>query len=405
MMPKLKAIKPLQRENKYIPIPARHALLLEYYQFKSIPHDSRQPNALRHLCEKYGVHRNYPAALAKRAEKEKAMTKGVTLCDRSRSGRPPKLPQGKLKEVKDLARANKYLLPATELAKRVGGVSKSSICNMITKEKWRTTSFRSKPRLTDQHKAKRVEWATENQNQLWRDYVDIDEKYFTTVPLNRRIKVPPGEVAPRVPLQSKSNIKKLMVLCAVAKPRPEHKFDGKIGIWRIQTEKVAKKNSKLHKAGDHYKVDGTMDAMSFRNLMIQKVLPAIRRKMRWSSRITVQMDNAKPHVGKGNLKVLQKAGKGVHSKTRQVEIVCQPPQSPDTNILDLSIFRSLSTRVSKSRTTAVESDLNGLMSSVRLAYRQLPTETLEKAWSMKKRVLGSINLANGDNDYVLPHSK
>ncbi len=401
---KLSPLASPQQKSRYLSVPKRHELLLEYTKLTAIPRSLRPPNAVQQLCNKFGVERTYAAHLANRAKTEAVKGMGISLQDKPRSGRPPKLTAAKKEEIKKIARDHKFLLPSSQLARKVGGISKSTICNLINDQGWRETSLRSRPLLSQKHKETRLKWALQNRNQEWNAYVDIDEKYFESVPLNTRIRVPPGEPTPRVPVVSRSNVKKLMVLSAVARPRPDYGFDGKIGIWRITTTKVAKRKSKNHAAGDAYEVDGTMDAASFRRLMFQKVLPTVRRKMKWTSSIVIQMDNAKPHIGRGNIPALLKAGKGVHRTTRKVSVVCQPPQSPDTNVLDLCLFRSLSKRLASTRTNALEADLEGMMESLKKIWNALPADTLDRAYKTKTRVLESIINLNGDNDYVLPHA-
>ena len=47
---------------------------------------------------------------------------------------------------------------------------------------------------------------------------------------------------------------------------------------------------------------------------------------------TVQLDNARPHVGKDNIQILNDFG---DTMTPEITIICQPPQSPEVNVNDL----------------------------------------------------------------------
>ena len=239
----------------------------------------------------------------------------------------------------------------------------------MCKEKWRKASLLSRPALTEGHRQARLDWALVNREKEWTDYVDIDEKYFETVPLRRRTRVPPGELGVKQRVLSKSNVKKVMVLVAVARPRPEHEFDGKIGVWRVTKQMTAQRNSKNHIAGETYEVDASMTAQIFRQLVITKLIPTIRRKMRWATQVTVQMDNAPPHVGEGNLEALQLAGIPVGKASCRVSFVCQPPMSPDTNVLDLALFRSMSTAVFPFRINSSEHDVDGLFHTIHTSKR------------------------------------
>eukprot|EP00600_Ochromonadales_sp_CCMP1393_P003869 CAMPEP_0174994192 /NCGR_PEP_ID=MMETSP0004_2-20121128/23492_1 /TAXON_ID=420556 /ORGANISM="Ochromonas sp., Strain CCMP1393" /LENGTH=63 /DNA_ID=CAMNT_0016248387 /DNA_START=118 /DNA_END=306 /DNA_ORIENTATION=+ len=54
--------------------------------------------------------------------------------------------------------------------------------------------------------------------------------------------------------------------------------------------------------------------------------------------ITIQHDGAKPHTDKGNPELLMQAG---IQDGWKIQFLVQPPQSPDLNKLDLSLFASL----------------------------------------------------------------
>ena len=46
-----------------------------------------------------------------------------------------------------------------------------------------------------------------------------------------------------------------MIICVTARPSTEHRFDGLIGVWRIQSDYQAQRSSVNHERGDLYKVD------------------------------------------------------------------------------------------------------------------------------------------------------
>ena len=48
-----------------------------------------------------------------------------------------------------------------------------------------------------------------------------------------------------------------MTICATARPSTELKFDGLIGLWRIQSDYQAQRSSVNHKRGHLYKVHCT----------------------------------------------------------------------------------------------------------------------------------------------------
>jgi hypothetical protein len=58
--------------------------------------------------------------------------------------------------------------------------------------------------------------------------------------------------------------------------------------------------------------------------------------------VIIQQDGASPHVGRGNIEYFNQEGRKDGWK---IQVVTQPPQSPDLNVNDLGFFRSLKCRV------------------------------------------------------------
>ena len=117
-------------------------------------------------------------------------------------------------------------------------------------------------------------------------------------------------VSPPLFLTSKTQIPKVMFLAAVGFPRPDHSFNGQIGIWEIMEEGVAKKNSKYHSKGDVYLVNSNLNGKSFALLLKEKVVPQILNRVgHWAKRIIIQMDSAGGHSILENLGELNQWGK------------------------------------------------------------------------------------------------
>ncbi|XP_042001765.1 uncharacterized protein LOC121751115 [Salvia splendens] len=77
-----------------------------------------------------------------------------------------------------------------------------------------------------------------------------------------------------------------------------------------------------------------------RDCLIQKIIPAIKAK--WpvgaSKDIYIQQDNATPHITAMDADFQVVA----NSDGFKIHLICQPPNSPDTNILDLGFLGQFS---------------------------------------------------------------
>lgn len=192
-----------------------------------------------------------------------------------------------------------------------------------------------------------------------------------------------------------------MFLCAVAKPIPEKQFNGLIGMWRIGDKSFAKRTSKNRPAGTPLLQDATMTSSRFYDMMTQLVLPAVKSKMSFAQSIVIQMDNARPHTGQKNQDALQRFVEGSRWRGPRVRFVCQPPQSPDTNVLDLCVFRSLSARVRPLTRFINEFDADALETACLREFRKFDGPTLTKSWETKRKVLRLIVQHVGGNGFKL----
>jgi hypothetical protein len=84
-----------------------------------------------------------------------------------------------------------------------------------------------------------------------------------------------------------------------------------------------------------------------------------------------------------------------------LQIKCQPPKSPDLNVLDLSFFNAIQSLQYQKRAYSVDS----LIDAVKEAFAEVQVRTLEKCFSTLQAVMEQIMLARGGNDYDLPRVK
>jgi hypothetical protein len=110
-------------------------------------------------------------------------------------------------------------------------------------------------------------------------------------------------------------------------------FDGKLGIWPFTKVELVVRGSRNRPAGTT--VTKTIDSVTnveHRQFLIEELLPAIRDNWPRSGRsIRIQQDNARPHILPTDPAfVAAFTTMGLNN-----ELVCQPPNSPDLNVLDL----------------------------------------------------------------------
>ena len=84
----------------------------------------------------------------------------------------------------------------------------------------------------------------------------------------------------------------------------------------------------------------SITADQYCDTLIDHVLPAIKTK--WpgnlsDTRIKIQQDSARPHIAPSDKEFLHKT----FEMRLNVDLVFQPPNSPDLNVLDLGFFNTI----------------------------------------------------------------
>ena len=127
-------------------------------------------------------------------------------------------------------------------------------------------------------------------------------------------------------------------------------------------------------------------------------MPAIREKFPSVSKdhkIRIQQDNARPHAKSGDM-TINAAGK---EDGWDISLTCQPPNSPDLNVLDLGYFKAIQSIQHQMCPATVDE----LIQCVRDAYWQQPIETTENVFLSLQKVMECIMVEKGGNKYTLPH--
>jgi len=253
-------------------------------------------------------------------------------------------------------------------------VGRSSVYRAVKLAKGKVGHLRVVPLLTFKHKAARLDWS---RTQLEKPVADrwgndndvrvfLDEKWFYIAPVKRQwVELNGKKSLVSLKTKCKTQMTKVMFLCAVARPNPAKDFNGLICCLPIVEERAAKRNSKYHTKGEmrldplNLNFEKFFAFLTDEGGLIDKTLEAVGR---WAKRILFQMDQAGGHGGgrettrddKGmnrTTNALRKwatseKGRAMmrkHGFDGELEFEAQPSLSPDFNLLDLGFWRVLET--------------------------------------------------------------
>ncbi|CAM9853573.1 unnamed protein product, partial [Pylaiella littoralis] len=234
------------------------------------------------------------------------------------------------------------------------------------------------------------------------DFVHVDEKWFYLFKDGQKFYLYDDEIPPVRKVQSKRFITKVMFIAAVARPRhnpaTNAPFNGKVGLWAF-TEKVpAVRNSQNRAAGTLVTKCAEVTKEAYKAKLIEGVIPAIKEKWPAATRsntIFVQQDNAKPHRVNDHQDLLEACS----SDGFGIRLINQPPNSPDTNILDLGFFASIQSLQDRTRARTIDD----LISEVETAWEAAAPAKLGKVWISLQTCMEQILLCGGENTYKLQH--
>ena len=267
---------------------------------------------------------------------------------------------------------------------------------------------RPSPLLSENHKKLRMDFviksiSTSKNDKFSYDFksmeniVHLDEKWFFVDTVKKRFYHLDDEIPYRT-CQSRRHIHKVMFLCAVCKPcdKGGQFYDGKIGLWPITKFHVAQRNTKNQRKGDLKEIPISVTKKVYANLLISKVIPAIKNY--WPEkpgRVVIQHDNAKAHNVYDN-EVLNRL---LNEGGWDIRIIPQPPRSPDLNVLDLGFFNAIQSLQLKNmyQTTA------DLIQSVKTAFENLASAKLKSIFLVLQKVHEQIIIHYGGNNFKVPH--
>lgn len=137
-----------------------------------------------------------------------------------------------------------------------------------------------------------------------------------------------------------------------------------------------------------------------REFMLNKVLPAIKAKWPAEERglpIFIQQDNAKTHIAVDDPAFVQAA----QADGWDIRLTCQPPNSPDLNVLDLGFFAAIQALFEK----GTPNNINDIVKKVDEAYKNYPVDRSNRIFLTQQGCMMEIMKHNGGQHYNIPHMK
>lgn len=196
-----------------------------------------------------------------------------------------------------------------------------------------------------------------------------------------------------------------MFLVAVARPRFDDEgketFSGKIGVWPLVHQVAARRSSVNRPSGTlETKPIGSINREVTRSFYINKVLPAI--KQFWPQEhametIYIQQDNAPCHISPHDEEFCRAASEGGFD----IRLICQPPNSPDLNVLDLGFFSAIQSLQQQEVTRLVDE----LIEVVKKSYDGFSSIESNKIYLSLQSGMIEIMKTKGLNNYDTPHMK
>ena len=285
-------------------------------------------------------------------------------------------------------------------------LSKWQIQRYLKKGYLRRHSSSIKPYLTEANKRARLQWCVDMVNrellddpkfkELY-DFVFIDEKWFYLHQKNERYYLLPEEDLPHRTCKNKNYIPRLMFLCVCARPRFRDEvctFDGRIGCFPlVHYEPAMRGNERTGRVrGDMVmKPITSITRDVIRDFMINQVLPAIRSK--WPREdvgrpIFIQQDNAPSHLKVDDPEFCAAAKLGGFD----IRLICQPPNSPDFNILDLGFFRAIQAIQYKKDAKSVEALVPTVKEVICNSWKQFKLVTHVSMFFFEQQIFSFIHL-------------
>ncbi|XP_042003836.1 uncharacterized protein LOC121752814 [Salvia splendens] len=291
-------------------------------------------------------------------------------------------------------------------------VSKSTIGRFIKSRQLKPHTSAIKPTLTEANKLARMKWclshiqATLEEGKLlyhsMHNIVHIDEKLFYMTKTSDRYYLLPDKDMPYRSCKSKRFITKVMFMAAVSRPLfgndGETIFDGKICLFPFTEEVPAQRSYKNRPKGTiETKPIQSINKEVMTTCLLNQIIPTIKAK--WpanaSKKIFMQQDNAKPHLRAADQQFESLAS----TDGFEFHLISQPPNSPDTNVLDLGYLRAIQSL----QDDKIATNVDDLLRNVFTSFEELSPQTLNRVFITLQSCLTAILQVHGKNDYNIPH--
>ncbi|MCH87977.1 transposase [Trifolium medium] len=233
--------------------------------------------------------------------------------------------------------------------------------------------------------------------------IHIDEKWFNLKVKSKKFYLLQDEEEPVRTCKSKNFIPKIMFLAAMARPRFDAQgnvlFDGKIGLFPLVTQEPARRSSVNRPAGTlEIKPIQSVNKDVIRTYLLEKILPAIKEK--WPREdigqpIFIQQDNARTHIDSNDEEFCRVASQDGFD----IRLMRQPPNSPDMNVLDLGLFRSLSAQQEKENLKTIDE----LLPAVEKAFEEYEPTKINRIFLTLQSCMIEVMKIRGSNIYKIPH--
>ena len=324
-------------------------------------------------------------------------------------------------------------------------VSRSTV-QRVLREGFELVREQVKPPLSSEHRARRVVFCSQEYMRMLDDQLSgakasvwdlhVDEKVFVAFNARRRVYVPKAIAAKlaeggnvlNIKRPSKKKIDAIPVIAFVGLPivvDDDVYFDGKLAAGGVCEWKVATNNRGFRKTGEPYAdFNRQMDAQWFKENFLGKLFfdawAVLAAKVPWVRKWRLQMDGAGAH-GIGNAKDRGAAraneyGEYLNEKARGVlgrraptiEIIVQPSKSPDLNLLDIGVWRSLAAGYQVVRPPLGERTMSihgQMLDEVLRHWRAMDgVRVLTGVGQALRSTLTSIVDSGGKNDFRIAHS-